>query len=64
MFPRDGTTKFGEDFTRFGGSPASARKRITLIHAVDLRLRDLIRTSRFLNEVCVELGDCLFKQAG
>jgi hypothetical protein len=36
----------------------------TSIYAVELRLRRLIRTSRFVNEVCVEYGNCLFQQVG
>jgi len=37
-------------------------KKDTSIHTVELRLRGLIRTSRFVNEVCVESGNCLFQQ--
>ena len=33
-------------------------------HAVELRLRGLIRTSRFVNEICVESANYLFQQMG
>jgi hypothetical protein len=47
-----------------GAAATFARKTISSIHAVELRLIDLIRSSRFVNEVCVESGDRLFKQVG
>jgi hypothetical protein len=67
LLPRDrhlNGVKTGEDSTWLGGSPAPARKMIISIHAVELRLRRLIRTNRFVNEVCVESGNCLFEQVG
>jgi hypothetical protein len=39
-------------------------KNDTSIYAVKLMLRRLIRTSRFVNEVCVEYGNCLSQQVG
>ena len=46
------------------GRQAGTGRRSPQVHAVDLRLRDLTRISRFVNEVRVDSGNCLFKQAG